>query len=173
MTMPLSVTEHGHDAAPANAAPGRPLTRVQLVRVPGQLEIRLRFGSPARVFKIARQRRVALFLSGAVFCRLRREQSSGQTHWQLLILMTAAAQANTQQVDGVTPGVHHLVHAEGELPVNQVLQQIGAISAQGIDAAEVAPAYWRTLHNRLSAAMVLPDYTVERHAGYLASRVAL
>lgn len=171
MTVLLQAATDAKPLAFSGAATASPMTRVQLVHIPGQLEVRLRFGHPARIVKVAPQRRVALFMPASVFGRLRRERVASQTHWQLMVLMASAAQANTQQVDGITPGVHLLVQAEGELAVNKVLQQIGAIGALGIDAAGVAPAYWRTLHNRLAAGMTLPDYTVERHAGYLASRV--
>ncbi len=157
--------------AAAGMPAGSPLTRVQLVRIPGETETRLRFGHPVRIVRMSQHRRVALFASNAVFCCLRRDFGSAPGRWQLLVLMSSAAQAGTQPVDGITPGVHVLAHTDGEATVSQVLNQISVIGAQGIDPADAAPAYWRTLHNRLSAGMALPEYSPDRHADYLARRV--
>jgi hypothetical protein len=68
-----------------------------------------------------------------------------------------------------------LLHAEGELKVRAILQQIDAIEAQGIEACTVALAYWGTLGNRLAAwtsgpsaaPLQLPAYTADRHAAAL------
>ena len=51
-----------------------------------------------------------------------------------------------------------------------VLARIDAIEALGIAAIDVSPAYWRTLGNRLAARLPLPDYTLQRHAAWLAGR---
>lgn len=51
-----------------------------------------------------------------------------------------------------------------------MLARIDAIEALGIEPAEVSPAYWRTLGNRLAAHLPLPDYSAERHAAWLAGR---
>ena len=51
-----------------------------------------------------------------------------------------------------------------------VLARIDAIEALGIAAIDASPAYWRTLGNRLAARLPLPDYTLQRHAAWLAGR---
>jgi hypothetical protein len=172
MSAGLQAAVAPHPGLPLGAGAAGPLTRVRLLRIAGKLDVRLRFGRPLRIVRLAPHRRVALFVPSAVFCRIQRELDGERvTRSDLLILMASAAQTGIKIVDGITPGVHVLAHASGEVPVNLVLQQIGVIGAQGIDPAAVAPAYWRTLHNRLSAGMALPDYSPERHAGYLANRV--
>ncbi len=75
-----------------------------------------------------------------------------------------------QRISGVLPGARLLLHAEGEPAVRAVLAKIDAIEALGIAAIDVSPAYWRTLGNRLSARLALPEYTAERHAAWLAGR---
>ena len=69
------------------------------------------------------------------------------------------------------PGARLLLHAEGDKSVRAVLQRIDAIEALGIAPVGVSPAYWRTLGNRLAARLPLPEYSVERHAAWLAGRV--
>lgn len=73
-------------------------------------------------------------------------------------------------IPGVRPGARILLHAEGEQKTRAVLARIDAIEALGIEPAEVSPAYWRTLGNRLAAHLPLPDYSAERHAAWLAGR---
>ena len=63
-----------------------------------------------------------------------------------------------------------LLRAEGEPAARAVLAQLDAIEAQGIAPADVSPAYWRTLGNRLAAHLPLPAYTAKRHAAWLAGR---
>ncbi|WP_134481637.1 DUF2840 domain-containing protein, partial [Pseudomonas aeruginosa] len=75
-----------------------------------------------------------------------------------------------QRIPGVLPGACLLLHAEGDNTVRAVLQRIDAIEALGIAPAAASPAYWRMLGNRLAARSQLPDYTVERHAAWLAGR---
>ncbi|MGU5709151.1 DUF2840 domain-containing protein [Aeromonas hydrophila] len=60
---------------------------------------------------------------------------------------------------------------QGELAVRAVLAQLDAIEAQGIAPADVSPAYWHTLGNRLAARLPLPAYTAERHVAWLVGRV--
>ena len=70
---------------------------------------------------------------------------------------------------GVQPGAR-LLHTEGENQVRAVLERIDAIEALGIAPSAASPAYWRTLANRLAARLPLPEYTAERHAGWLIGR---
>ena len=55
-------------ALAATAAPS--LTRVSLVFVEQHIDLYLRFGEPARTIRLDRWRRVAVFLPGAMFCRI-------------------------------------------------------------------------------------------------------
>jgi hypothetical protein len=51
----------------------------------------------------------------------------------------------------VHPGAVSLLHISGWPRVEKVLQAIEVAEALGIDPADVAPDYWRHVHNRLSA----------------------
>lgn len=147
------------------------LTRVSLAYVKHRINVYLHFGHPAGTVALDRWRRVAVFLPGAMFCRIRWESNDyGTTRWQLMVLQAGARLDARQSIPGIRPGARILLSAEGEKNIKWVLQCIDTIEALGVDPADVAPAYWRTLSNRLFARMPLPAYTLDRHAAWLAGR---
>ena len=148
-----------------------PMTRVSLAYIEPRFKLYLRFGEPARTLQLDRWRRSAVFLPGAVFCRIRWQANDyGTVRWQLVVMQACTPLDAAQRIPGVLPGAHLLLHAEGEPAVRAVLAQIDAIEAMGIAPAAVSPAYWRTLGNRLAARLPLPEYTAERHAAWLTGR---
>lgn len=158
-------------AAPVGQAGAASLTRVSLAYIAQRIDLHLRFGEPARIVRFDRWRRVAVFLPGAVFCRICWQANDyGTIRWQLMVMQACTPLDAAQRIPGVLPGARLLVHAEGEPAVRAVLAQLDAIEAQGIAPADVSPVYWRTLGNRLAARLPLPTYTTERHAAWLARR---
>ncbi|WP_423196671.1 hypothetical protein DFLDMN_000190 [Cupriavidus sp. H19C3] len=152
---------------PANA----PLTRVALAYIEARFKLYLRFGEPARTLQLDRWRRCAVFLPGAVFCRIRWQANDyGTVRWQLMVMQACTPLDAAQRIPGVQPGARLLLHAEGENAVRAVLERIDAIEALGIAPVGASPAYWRTLANRLAARQPLPEYTAERHAAWLTGR---
>ena len=155
----------------AGQADAAPLTRVSLAYVEQRIDLYLRFGEPARIVRLDRWRRVAVFLPGAMFCRIRWHANDyGTVRWQLMVMQAGTPLDDVQRIPGVRPGARLLLHAEGENAVRAVLERIDGIEGQGIAAIDVSPAYWRTLANRLAAHLSLPEYTAERHAAWLAGR---
>ncbi|EKQ6357991.1 DUF2840 domain-containing protein [Pseudomonas aeruginosa] len=147
------------------------LTRVSLAYVEQRIKLCLRFGEPACISRLDRWRRVAVFLPGVVFCRIRWQANDyGTIRWQLMVMQACTPLETVQRIPGVLPGARLLLHAEGDNTVRAVLERIDAIEALGIAPAAASPAYWRTLGNRLAARSPLPDYTTERHAVWLAGR---
>ncbi len=158
-------------AAPVGQPASAPLTRVALAYIEARFKLYLRFGEPARTHQLDRWRRSAVFLPGAVFCRVRWQANDyGTIRWQLMVMQTATPLDAVQRIPGVQPGARLLLHAEGDANVRAVLERIDGIEALGIAAADTSPAYWRTLANRLAARSALPTYTAERHAAWLAGR---
>lgn len=145
-----------------------PLTRVSIAYVEHRINMYLRFGRPLRELRLDRWRRCASFTPDAVFCRVRWESNDyGTTRWQLIVLQTCTPGERMQRIAGVRPGAQLLLRAEGEAAVQAVLQRIDAIEALAIDPTQAAPAYWRTLGNRLAARQPLPAYSTEGHAAWL------
>jgi hypothetical protein len=148
-----------------------PLTRVALAYVDKRINLYLRFGNPARTIQLDRWRRSAVFLPASIFCRIRWESNDyGTTRWQLMVMQACTPLDAVQRIPGIQPGARILLHAEGERQVQSLLPLIDAIEALRIDPSDISPAYWRTLGNRLSAHLALPQYTAERHAARLAGR---
>jgi hypothetical protein len=148
-----------------------PLTRVALAFVDKRINLYLRFGEPARIIQLDHRRRCAVFLPASIFCRIRWESNDyGTVRWQLMVMQACTQLDVVQRIPGVRPGARILLHAEGKQKVRAVLEKIDAIEALGIALIDVSPAYWRTLGNRLAARLPLPDYTVERHAAWLAGK---
>jgi len=148
-----------------------PLTLVSLVYIEPHFKLYLRFGEPTHIIRIDRWRRCAVFLPSAIFCRIRWQANDyGTVRWQLMVMQAGTPLDAMQRIPGVSPGALLLLHAEGDKQVRAVLERIDAIEAQDIAPAVVSPAYWHTLANRLAAGLPLPDYSVQRHAAWLARK---
>ncbi|MCK4130801.1 DUF2840 domain-containing protein [Ralstonia nicotianae] len=157
--------------APSGQPASAPLTRVALAYIEPRFKLYLRFGEPARTHQLDRWRRCAVFLPGAMLCRIRWQANDyGTVRWQLMVMQACTPLDAAQRIPGVQPGARLLLHAEGENQVRAVLARIDAIEALGIAPVSVSPAYWRTLANRLAARLPLPEYTAERHAAWLTAR---
>ncbi len=159
-------------SALAGQASNVPLTRVSLAYIEARFKLYLRFGEPARTLRLDGWRRCAVFLPGAMLCRIRWQANDyGTIRWQLMVMQTCTPLDAAQRIPGVQPGARLLLHAEGDANVRTVLERIDGIEALGIVAIDVSPAYWRTLGNRLAARLALPEYTADRHAAWLAGKV--
>lgn len=136
-------------------------------------DVYLRFGEPVRIIRLDRWRRIAVFLPGALFCRIPWHANDyGTIRWQLMVMQACTPLDAAQRIPGVLPGARLLLHTEGEPAVRAVLAQLDAIEELGIAPADVSPAYWRALGNRLAARLPLPAYTAERHAAWMAGRMS-
>lgn len=154
------------------ASPLRDTMRVSLLEGWRNASVRLRFGKPCRVVALGAGRRFAVFEAGQCCARLLRLHNGyGIVREELLVLQAGYAGQALQRVAGVSPGARVLLRAQGQSQVKAVLTLIGRIEAAGFAAQDVAPCYWRTVHNRLIAQHALPMYTAARHAAWSARRV--
>ena len=170
-TAPPAIAITAAHATPSSQPGSAPFTRVSLAYIEPRFKLYLRFGEPARTLQLDRWRRCAVFLPGAMLCRIRWQANDyGTIRWQLMVMQAATPLDAVQRIPGVQPGACLLLHAEGDANVRAVLERIDGIEALGIAAIDASPAYWRTLANRLAAHLPLPEYTAERHAAWLAGR---
>ncbi len=170
-TAPVAIAATAALAAPFGQPASAPLTRVALAYIEPRFKLYLRFGEPARTLQLDRWRRCAVFLPGAMLCRIRWQANDyGTVRWQLMVMQACTPLDAAQRIPGVQPGARLLLHAEGANQVRAVLERIDAIEALGIAPIGASPAYWRTLANRLAAYLPLPEYTAERHAAWLTGR---
>lgn len=147
------------------------VTRVTLASIGRHVRIRLRFGAPQRIVRLDAYRRLAIFMPGAVCCRVSWAANAyGTVTWTLMVMQAATPLDAVQCIAGVVPGARLLLRVDGKRQVKTVLALIDAIEADGIAPVTVSPAYWRTVANRLAARQAPPAYTAERHIAYLARR---
>ena len=144
------------------------LTRVSLRFVDQRTNVYLRFGRPQCAQRIDRWHSVVYFGPGAVFGRTWWHANGyGTTRWELMVLQAGMPGQTLQRVVGIAPGATLLLHVRGPKKVPFTLQLIDAIEAQQIHCADVAPSYWRTVHNRLAGRAEPAVYTPEQHAAHL------
>ncbi|GKS77407.1 DUF2840 domain-containing protein [Acidovorax sp. SUPP950] len=154
---------------PRTALPTRPIRmKVSLAFVEHRVNVYLRFGRPVREIVLDRWRRIAVLAPGTICCRIKWIGNDyGTALWQLLVLQAPMPLDDMQRVAGVSPGASILLRADGEPQVKAVLESVDSIEAVGVEPCDAAPAYWRTVGNRLAARQPLPMYTAERHAAHL------
>ena len=141
-----------------------PLTSVELVFYRDRIERWLRFGRDAGERIVDRRRRLILFAPDSVFAFVRWE---GNEHGTVLsridILRACGAGERISTVPGVTPGGDILLRLPGWPRVKRVLELITEIEQSGIEAADVAPDYWRHVHNRIAGGQQPRLYRADQH----------
>jgi hypothetical protein len=147
------------------------LTLVELTWQSRRIENRIRFGRQAGQQILDRHRRVVSFTSGSVFCFVRWAANDYGTILSRADIVRAVSVGEAYQtLPFVRPGGQSLLRTDGWPGVERVLQTIDAVETLGIDPADVAPDYWRHVHNRLSVNETPRAYTYTRHQAWLQRR---
>lgn len=138
------------------------------------MNVYLRFGLALEVREIDHRKRVALFAPGSVFCRIWSQSNDfGNTRWELAVLQAIGPGESGQRVVGVAPGAKLLLRVDTPRGRRWATELIEAIEKQDIDATQVAPTYWQTVHGRIAARCEPVRYSSEQHQVYLACRELL
>ena len=148
-----------------------PFTRVEIAFYPEHLNHWLRFGDPDEQHDLDRRRSLALFKSGRLFGYVRwRANEYGTQDWRFTVVQTAEPSLLLSRIEGVTPGGEVLLLATGNAKVKRALLQIDALEAAGFEPADVSPAYYRHVHNRITAGQPIRAYSMAQHEAHLAAR---
>ena len=148
-----------------------PFTRVEIVFYPEHLNHWLRFGDPDEQHDLDRRRCLALFKSGRLFGYVRWQANEyGTQDWRFTVVQTAEPSLLLSRIEGVTPGGEVLLLAIGNAKVKRALLQIDALEAAGFEPADVSPAYYRHVHNRITAGQPVRAYSMAQHEAHLAAR---
>ena len=148
-----------------------PLTQVQIAFYPEYLNHWLRFGAPDDSHDLDRRRSLALFKPGRIFGYVRwRANEYGTRAWRFTIIRTEEPSRFLSRIEGVTPGGEVLLLATGNTKVKRALLQIDRLEADGFDPAEVSPAYYRHVHNRIATGRPIRPYSSAQQEAYLAKR---
>lgn len=147
------------------------LTHVELVWRKGRVEHWLRFGRPANEQRLDALRRIVSFAPGSVFCFVRWASNAyGTIVSRIDIVRTTGAGEPYQTLPFVRRGGELLLSIKGWPKVEKVLHLVDAVEAIGLDPAEVAPDYWRHVHNRLTVGQSPRGYSINQHRAWLARR---
>jgi hypothetical protein len=145
------------------------LTHVEIHWHKGNSEDWFKFGKPAASRIVDRHVRIESYAPEQVFALVRWAANEHGTIRSSLDIVRAVARGEAYTtLAQVDPGGEILLAVSGWPKVAQVFRQIDAIEASGIDPCDVAPDYWRHVHNRLAIAAKPRTYTSERHLAWLA-----
>jgi Protein of unknown function (DUF2840) len=146
-------------------------TNVELLWLKGRIENRIRFGHPVSEQMLDRHRRVLSFSPGSIFAFVRWTSNDFGTVLSRIDIVRAATPGQSYStLPWVIPGGESLLRLSGWAKVERVLQLIETIEGLQIDPVEVAPEYWRHVHNRLSVNETPKVYTRARHQAWLHRR---
>lgn len=155
----------------AAAHPSVIMTTVDLLWIEGQIERWLRFGRDAGDQIVDRRRRLVNFRPGAIFGFVRWASNDfGTAQSRIDILRATEPGEAYSTVPFVEPGGDILLRIQGWPKVQRVFAVIDTVEALDIDPADVAPDYWRHVHNRLSVGDTPRAYGRDRHAAWLLRR---
>ena len=144
------------------------LTHVEILWIRHRVENRIRFGRIDQQHVIDRHWRVVSFPAGSIFAFVRWAANAYGTVLSRIDILRAVAPGERYiTVPDVYPGGESLLRTSSWPRVEKVLQTIEAVETLGIDPADVAPEYWRHVHNRLSVGDRPQSYTQTRHHAWL------
>lgn len=148
------------------------LTRVELTWIEKRIEHWIRFGNVAEEQVLDRKRRVVGFAPGNVFAFVRWAANDYGTIISRIDIVSAVEPGVPYQtLPFVRPGGDILLKITGWPKVERVLQAIDTIEALRIDPTDVAPDYWRHVHNRLTVGHEPRSYSrAQHHAWQLRQR---
>lgn len=150
------------------------LTHVTLVWREGQHEDWIKFGRPVAERIVSRSERIESYMAGQVFALVRWASNDyGTVRSTLDIVQAVGLGEHCATVPQVDPGGELLLSVHGWPKVAQVFRLIDAIEASGIDPCDVAPEYWRHIHNRMAGRLTPRDYTPARHQAWLQRKALL
>jgi len=146
-------------------------TRVEIAFYPEHLNHWLRFGVPDEQHDLDRRRSIALFKPRRVFGYVRwRANEYGTQEWRFTVVQTAEPSLLLSRIEGITPGGEVLLLVTGNAKVKRALLQIDALEAAGFEPADVSPAYYRHVHNRITAGRPIRAYSAVQNEAHLAVR---
>ncbi|GEC58471.1 hypothetical protein ABIF38_002907 [Bradyrhizobium japonicum] len=150
---------------------GVALTQVELTWIEKRIEHWLRFGRRTEEKILDRRRSISSFAPGSIFGFVRWASNDyGTVISRMDIVRAIEVGKPYQTLPFVRPGGEILLRVDSWPKVERVLLAVDAIEALNIDPADVAPEYWRHLHNRLTAGHEPRAYTREQHVGWLKRR---
>ena len=168
----ISTHAFSHQAMLCDLPPKGQLTYVDLISQVDAIEHQLRFGEVFFVETVFnRQRRMVSFKADAIFCLMQKISKNSEAMVSRLDIVRAIRPGEAYQTLAfVRPGGELLLSVEGSSRATLVLQYLVSIEALAIPLADVAPEYWRHVHNRIAANMKPRLYSRIQHKAWVLRR---
>lgn len=150
------------------------LTHVQLTWIANKVEHWLRFGRRAEEQVLDRHNTVASFAPNSIFAFVRWASNDYGTIISRIDIVRPVTRGEAYQtLPFVRPGGDILLRVNGWPKVERILHLIDAIERLSLDPTDVAPDYWRHIHNRLAAGEEPRAYGHNQHQAWLKRRSIL
>lgn len=152
----------------ASKLPVDGLTRVELTYVPDRVEQWIRFGRCETDRFVGPHERVLTFAPGSIFALVRWAANDyGTILSRIDIVRALKPGAASQRLPFMRPGGEILLRLAGWPKVEKVLRLIDGVEMLGIEPPDVAPHYWRHVHNRMAIALAARSYGRLQHYAWL------
>ena len=151
--------------------PGKTMTWVDLLHVPGRIERSLRFGRPADRRQIDAQRERLGFAPRAVFAILSlRDEAHCGSAVRLSIVRAVAKGEAFSLLPYVAPGAEILLDLKRGPQIVRALAAIDDVERQGFSVEQVAPDHWVNLAGRIASGLRARSYDQRMDRAWRARR---
>ncbi len=150
-----------------SAYPAPRFTTVELTWIEKKIEHWIRFGRSTEGQVVDASHSIVRYTPGSIFAVVRWASNDYGTISSRIDILRATAEGDDYtRVPFVRPGADILLRIYSWPKVARVLEMIDRIEAAGIDPAEVSPAYWGHLNNRIAAGHEPRRYSRMRHLAW-------
>ena len=156
------------------------LTRIETIFLRDRINHYTRFGRPVTKTTTALYRGFEYYKPGQLLGYVQWYGGEyGSRLWRFLILVTMSHRMGQQgliklqEVPGVKPGAQIILDLEGSARVKMMLKAIDQIEHLGLDPADISPAYYGHLHQRIMTNRPYHRYTMEQHKSFMQEREGL
>lgn len=153
---------------PGSRLPADELTRVELTYIPDRVEQWIRFGRCQTQRFVGPHKRVLTFAPGSIFALIRWAANDyGTVLSRIDIVRALKPGAACQRLPCIRPGGEILLRLAGWPKVETVLGLIDGVEMLGMEPPDVAPHYWRHVHNRMAVGLAARFYGRLQHHAWL------
>jgi hypothetical protein len=142
----------------------RTISLLSLTHIGRHANDRLLFGRPVNTAKQSSKSTFHSFEHTQMFGFVRwRGDEYGTQTWRVIVAQSGCPGELLTRIPGIQPGAHLLLHAFGKARAKRALRVIDHLSEAHV-LHEIAPAYWRHVHLRISRNLVPEPYDPDAFA---------
>lgn len=146
------------------------LTRIHTINVKNRISRYVRFGRPVFTKNISTYQAYEYYKPDQLVGYAQWQAGEyGSRIWRITIFKTVNSthESQIQSIEDIRPGVQIILDLEGAMNVRPILKIIDQIEAIGLHPADISPAYYGHLHQRIMVKQPLHTYGEEQHQSYL------